>query len=186
MEHRITGFYYYIGKNNIQCGPVLRSQLVALGVTPDTFVWKEGMADWQQAKNVEELNQIWNHSCYDYPCNICRLDDSAICKDCKDGSLFSLCESISPNWLLRQPRHISSSCEQEYIPTSATGWLIAAYIFAFLGGLLGIAFGISIWNQKVELNGKKVHKYKKSHRQLGLLAAIIATISVFVWKFAAM
>lgn len=72
-----------------------------------------------------------------------------------------------------------------YYPEDATGWLIAAYIFAFLGGLLGIAFGIMIYTQKINLtNGEKVHKYKDSHRQLGLVAAIIAGISMFVWKFA--
>lgn len=185
MEYRMTQ-YYYIGSNNIQCGPVHRDQLVALGVTPDTFVWKEDLKDWQQAKTVEDLTQIWSNRYYDSSCRICRLDDSAICIDCKDDSLFSLCESISPNWVMRRPRKIISSCEQEYIPTSAIGWLIAAYIFALLGGLFGIVFGISIWIQKVESNGKKVHKYKKSHRQLGLLAATIAIISVFVWKFATM
>lgn len=89
--------YYYIDSNDIQCGPVLRDQLVALGVTPETFVWKEGMTDWQQAKFVEDLNIIWYNGYYNLSCSICRLEDSAICKDCKDGSLFSLCESISPN-----------------------------------------------------------------------------------------
>ena len=72
-----------------------------------------------------------------------------------------------------------------YEPEDATGWLVAAYIFAILGGLLGIAFGVMIYNQKVNLtNGEKVHKYKDSHRQLGLVAAILAGISMFIWKFA--
>lgn len=72
-----------------------------------------------------------------------------------------------------------------YEPEDATGWLVAAYIFAILGGLLGIAFGVMIYNQKVIIaNGEKVHKYKDSHRQLGLVAAILAGISMFIWKFA--
>lgn len=73
----------------------------------------------------------------------------------------------------------------EYEPEEATGWLVAAYIFAVLGGLLGIAFGIMIYNQKtILINGTKVYKYKDSHRQLGLLAAILSGISMFIWKFA--
>ena len=72
-----------------------------------------------------------------------------------------------------------------YEPEDATGWLVAAYIFAILGGLLGIAFGVMIYSQKVNLtNGEKVHKYKDSHRQLGLVAAILAGISMLIWKFA--
>lgn len=72
-----------------------------------------------------------------------------------------------------------------YEPENATGWLVAAYVFAFLGGLFGIAFGIMVYNQKVTLpNGEKEHKYKELHRQLGLLAAILSGVSMFVWKFA--
>lgn len=57
---------------------------------------------------------------------------------------------------------------------SATGWLIAIYIFAILGGLLGIAFGIMVYRNK---------KYKESHRTLGLVGAILATISLLIWRF---
>ena len=75
--------------------------------------------------------------------------------------------------------------EPVYLPENATGLLIATYIFAILGGLLGIAFGIIIYTKKIVLtNGEKVYKYKDSHRQLGLIAAIIAVISMFVWNFA--
>lgn len=183
MEHRIASLYYYIDSKDTQCGPVIKDQLVVLGVNPNTFVWREGMTDWQQAKFVEELNSVWNNGYFNSSCRICKLDGSATCRECKDESLFSLSNNISPNWLMRQTKKMSSLQEQKYVPVSATGWLIAAYIFAILGGLLGIAFGISIWNQKVESNGRKVYKYKKTHRQLGILAAIIAIISVFVWKF---
>jgi hypothetical protein len=30
----------------------------------------------------------------------------------------------------------------------------------------------------------EVPKYKKNHRTLGLIAAILSVISIFVWKFA--
>lgn len=117
MEHGITQ-YYYIGFNYIQCGPVLRDQLVALGVTPETFVWKAGMTDWQQAKYVAELNIIWSNISYNSSCRICRLNDSAICKDCVDYSMFSLCDSISPNWRMRQTERTNSLHNNEsYVPT---------------------------------------------------------------------
>ncbi len=70
-------------------------------------------------------------------------------------------------------------------PEDATGWLIAAYIFAILGGLLGIAFGIYVYKSKIELtDGEKVYKYKDSHRQFGLAAAVLAVVSMIIWKFA--
>lgn len=38
---------------------------------------------------------------------------------------------------------------------------------------------------KIKLdNGSKVYKYKETHRYFGLVATVIAIISVFIWKFA--
>lgn len=87
MANRIA-LYYYIGFNNTQCGSAIKDQLVALGVTPNTFVWREGMIDWQQAKFVEELNIVWIIVILIYHA-ICRLDGFATCKDLK-MSLYSL------------------------------------------------------------------------------------------------
>ena len=91
--------------------------------------------------------------------------------------------------ILEKPKSSSvegnPSTEYQYEPDEATGWLIAAYIFALLGGFFGIAFGYVVWHDKVKLsNGEKVYKYKDSHRYMGLGAMILAIISIFVWKFA--
>ena len=70
-----------------------------------------------------------------------------------------------------------------YEEQDATVWLIAAYVFAILGGLLGIVFGIMVNNSKITLsNGDKVYKYKYAHRTLGLIAAILSGISIVLWK----
>jgi serine/threonine-protein kinase len=66
---------------------------------------------------------------------------------------------------------------------SATGWLVAIYIFAALGGLLGLAFGITVYKAKVNLpDGQKVHKYKQSHRTAALIGAILSGVSMIIWK----
>lgn len=71
----------------------------------------------------------------------------------------------------------------QYEEQEATGWLIAAYVFAVLGGLLGIVFGVTVHNAKVMLpDGDKVYKYKSSHRDLGLVAAVLAGISMIIWN----
>jgi serine/threonine-protein kinase len=72
-----------------------------------------------------------------------------------------------------------------YEPQSAAGWLVAIYIFAVLGGLLGLAFGILIYNSKVTFaDGKKAPKYKQSHRSAALMGAILSAVSMIIWKFA--
>lgn len=75
--------------------------------------------------------------------------------------------------------------EYQYEPDEATGWLVTAFIFAVLLPFFGIAFGVMVWSQKIKLdNGSKVYKYKETHRYLGLVATVVAIISVFIWKFA--
>ncbi len=65
---------------------------------------------------------------------------------------------------------------------SATEWLIAIYIFALLGGLLGVIFGMNLYREKVDLaDGSKVYKYKESHRNIALAGVILSAISLIVW-----
>ena len=70
----------------------------------------------------------------------------------------------------------------KYVPEEAPITLIFAYIFAFLGGWLGIVLGLYVSRTKTKLaNGEKVYKYKDSHRQLGLVAAIVSVVAAIVW-----
>lgn len=77
--------------------------------------------------------------------------------------------------------------EEDMIPgcleKNATGWLIAAFVFAILGGFFGICLGVIVASSKQkQSDGSKIYVYKKSHRQLGMVAAVLAAISMFVWK----
>jgi serine/threonine-protein kinase len=69
-----------------------------------------------------------------------------------------------------------------YESKPATGRSIAIYIFAVLGGLLGIALGILIYNDKVQFaDGKKTSRYKQSHRTAALIGAILSCVSIIIW-----
>ncbi len=60
---------------------------------------------------------------------------------------------------------------------SATGWLIASFVFAVLGGLLGWIFALQIMQSKVTLpDGTKAYTYKKQHRTIALFIFIPAVI----------
>ena len=80
----------------------------------------------------------------------------------------------------------------EYEEKSAVGWLIAIYIFAALGGLLGVVFGISTYMAKENVYNpllgdyEKVPKYKSLHRTMALIGALLSIVSVFIWQFAFM
>jgi len=54
--------YFYLDSNNVQQGPVAGERLTSYGVKPNTLVWAEGMADWQQASAIEELRPVFSQS----------------------------------------------------------------------------------------------------------------------------
>lgn len=54
---------WYIMQNGQQIGPLEKSELQAYGLTPETYVWKPGMPQWQEAKNFPELMDIIYQTC---------------------------------------------------------------------------------------------------------------------------
>ncbi len=50
---------YFIRRNNDSIGPLSLEELKSHNLTKDEFVWKEGLADWIQAKNLSELNDLF-------------------------------------------------------------------------------------------------------------------------------
>ncbi len=60
---------------------------------------------------------------------------------------------------------------------SSDAWIYAGYLFAMLGGLLGIFMGLSLATTKKTLpNGQKVYTYSERHRKHGTRIWIIGTL----------
>lgn len=49
---------YWANINGVQHGPVEREELRGLGVTSLTYVWREGLEDWVQARDLADLADI--------------------------------------------------------------------------------------------------------------------------------
>lgn len=79
---------------------------------------------------------------------------------------------------LRKQRLIDLSKPEQ----NQTGWIIAGYIFALLGGVLGMFIGWFLLTHKKTLpNGERVHNYSKANREQG---RIIIALSIVVIIFA--
>lgn len=50
--------FFIIDRNGQQAGPFSFDQLVQKAITPETLVWKQGMADWTPAWKVEDLKAV--------------------------------------------------------------------------------------------------------------------------------
>lgn len=64
-------------------------------------------------------------------------------------------------------------------------WIIGGYIFAFLGGLLGLIIGYSIWTSKKTLpNGEKVFSHSEKDRKQGkyifYIGLVIFPLSIII------
>lgn len=51
--------YYYLDSNNKQCGPVSSVDLLRMGISPQTMVWKQGMSNWMPASSLPELSHLF-------------------------------------------------------------------------------------------------------------------------------
>jgi hypothetical protein len=49
---------YFFASGNEQRGPYTLAELSALGLRPDTLVWREGMSHWQRADTFAELTAL--------------------------------------------------------------------------------------------------------------------------------
>lgn len=56
---------YFVMKDGEQCGPYRVEELETAGVTPETYVWCKGMADWQQAGEVADICRYFRNLLHD-------------------------------------------------------------------------------------------------------------------------
>ena len=59
---------YYIIESGERRGPYMFDALRGLGITKDTLVWRQGLADWTKASELQELAPLfvpepWSASC---------------------------------------------------------------------------------------------------------------------------
>lgn len=52
---------YFIVRNSEKQGPYAKSELVNIGITAQTLVWYEGLANWTEARYIEDLQDIFQY-----------------------------------------------------------------------------------------------------------------------------
>jgi uncharacterized membrane protein YhaH (DUF805 family) len=51
--------YFYENDNNEQVGPIDIDKLKSINIKSSTLIWKEGTENWSEAKNFEELKELF-------------------------------------------------------------------------------------------------------------------------------
>lgn len=52
--------FYYIDRNNQPIGPISYYELTSCPITPNTLVWCEGMSNWEEARQVQEVSNLFH------------------------------------------------------------------------------------------------------------------------------
>jgi hypothetical protein len=66
-----------------------------------------------------------------------------------------------------------------YQPVGSAGWVFTGYVFALLGGLVGMAIGGWLFGAKVDDGyGNKVKKFKGSTRFHAFVIIVVAAINM--------
>lgn len=74
--------YYFINTANQQEGPIDVHEFASHGVTDQSFVWREGMADWKRAGDCDELKSFFEAPATQiHP----SFEEANATTDCNDG-----------------------------------------------------------------------------------------------------
>ncbi len=144
---------YFIVENNQQTGPFSKDELRMKGISPSTLVWFEGMANWEQASALGELNDLFAPPpSYDQ----------------------NVPSPANHQQSYRQPAN-------SYHPLPDTGntggsLVAVAYLLAVLGGVGGIITGAMLWMGKEKVNGEKMKKYTPASQLHGAFAFFLGII----------
>lgn len=142
---------YFCSNGQDKEGPFSIEELKIEDIKPDTLIWYEGLDDWTPAIDIEEVKFILELN----PPDISSTDDIIV--------------EINKNILDKKS---SKSTYTVGMKVASQGWIIAGFIFAFMGGYLGAIIGLNY----------AFGDYKKETKRLGWVMAIIGILSAGVWK----
>ena len=112
---------YYIIRNDQQAGPYTLDELAAMGITPDTIVWTEGMTDWTPARQVSELNSLFTRSAQTPP------------------------SYSTPNYGAPSAPQYHTPAERPPMPQTYLAWSIAVTLLCCLvGGIVAIVYSSQV------------------------------------------
>lgn len=142
---------YFYSNNNQQNGPYSFEELKNENIKQETLIWYEGLNDWTKASDLNEMIPIL---------------------ELIPPSLSDLKDSVKTETKNEEKKQIPKNVEIPGLKKASQGWIIAGFIFSFLGGWGGIAIGFNY----------AFGKYKKETKKLGWVMALIGFFSMAIWK----
>lgn len=145
-------YFYSIGQEKE--GPVTLEELKQKAIQPKTLIWHEGLDDWKEAESIDELREVFELS----PPPIIVENDTI--------STHGEKENVDKDI---KTQKVSSPLG---LKVASPGWIVAGFIFALLGGYLGVIIGFNY----------AFGNYKKETKRLGWVMSILGIFSAAIWR----
>ena len=146
---------YFYSNDNQKNGPYTFEELKNENIKKETLIWYEGLDDWTKASNLNEMLPILE------------LNPPSFSEIKQDSNLIEKSEIR-----FEEKNQTTKKVETPGLKKASQGWIIAGFIFSFLGGFLGIAIGFNY----------AFGNYKKETKKLGWVMAVIGIFSLAIWK----
>ena len=146
---------YFYSNENQKNGPYSFEELKDENIKNETLIWYEGLEDWTKASNLNEMTPILE------------LIPPSFSEIKQDSKIIEKTEMR-----FEEKNYTPNKGEITGLKEASQGWIIAGFIFSFLGGFLGIAIGFNY----------AFGNYKKETKTLGWVMAVIGIFSLAIWK----
>ncbi|MCM1370016.1 MAG: DUF4339 domain-containing protein [Candidatus Amulumruptor caecigallinarius] len=162
---------YYMIVDGRQAGPFTKEALRMEGVTPDTFVWREGLEGWVKASSLPELGDVlYSDSAFGGYAQAPTYDSAPQAPAYAPG-MMPPGSPVKPhtNWM---------------------PWAIVVTVAGFLCSCIGIVFGIigivqankanTFYSRGMEVEGDRANATARTMTIIGIVLCVIGAIGSVV------
>ncbi len=147
---------YFVAGSEGPLGPYSVMQLCERGFDDDTFVWCEGMADWQRAGDIDELvNALKQRNASTLPPEF-------------DRSRFNI---SSPSLSQGKPMVLDSECPKNHLVLAIIG-----IILFFPLGIPAVTNASNVYPSWLQGDRERAHRHSRAAQRFGLFAIIAGVI----------
>jgi len=168
----------YLGQN-------LNNDII-VKIHPDDFIKMNSLLDEKAAALIDTVDKDYYLYSFDNnellevvsePDKWCELDKQ-LAKHILNSKGIAVTKELEDALYTRRIKELST---EEKVSTL---WTTVGYISAFLGGVLGIAIGLNLWNSKRTLpDGSRVFIYTEKARKHGQYITLIGVVMLCYWFY---
>ena len=164
---------YYVIRNDQQAGPYTLEELAEMGITPDTIVWTEGMADWGPAREVSELTTLFTRSAQTPPSY-----------NAPSYGAYSAPQYHTAPQYSRPPQY-STPAERPPMPPTYLAWsIVVTLLCCLVGGIVAIVYSSQVSSRYIAGDYEGAEYASRQARIWIIVSAcvgLLASIAYILW-----